>query len=77
MIIFLSIFKTLSFSNHKSKGAYIFRECSPPTMCHMSHCLFVDEIAELVRGGAYSLSTTVSEGIPYEVLGILLQTGEC
>ena len=32
-----NIFKILSIPNHKSWEADILRECSPPTMCHMSH----------------------------------------
>ena len=30
-----NIFKVLSIPNHKSWGAEILKECSPPTMCHM------------------------------------------
>ena len=33
------IFKALSILNRKSWGAVILRECSPPTMCHMSHVM--------------------------------------
>ena len=32
-----NIFKVLSIPSHKSWGAEILRECSPSTMCHMSH----------------------------------------
>ena len=31
--------KPLSFPNRKSYGAEIFRECSPYTVCHISHVL--------------------------------------
>ena len=34
-----NIFKVLSIPNHKSWGAEILRECSPPTMCHMSRVI--------------------------------------
>ena len=36
VILLFRIFKTLYIPNRKSWGAEIFRECSPPTMCHMS-----------------------------------------
>ena len=38
VILFLLIFKTLSFPNHKSQGAEILRKCSTPpcVLCHMS-----------------------------------------
>ena len=32
----LNIFKALWIPNHKSWGAEILRECSPPSTCHMS-----------------------------------------
>ena len=34
-----NIFMVLSIPNHKSWGAEILRECSPPTMCHMSRVI--------------------------------------
>ena len=34
-----NLFKDLSIPNHKSWGAEILRECSPPTMCHMSRVI--------------------------------------
>ena len=34
-----NIFKVLSIPNHKSWGAELLRECSPPTMCHMSRVI--------------------------------------
>ena len=37
VIIFLQTSKTSFHPNRKSKGAEIFRECSPPTICHVSH----------------------------------------
>ena len=53
------IFKTLSIPNCKSWGAKILRECSPPTMCHMScvtcHVYFfmgLTKVVELVGGGS-------------------------
>ena len=36
MILSFRIFKTLPISNGRSWGAEILRECSTPTMCHMS-----------------------------------------
>ena len=36
-MLFYNIFNVLLIPNHKSWGAEILRECSPPTMCHMSH----------------------------------------
>ena len=36
VILAFRIFKTLSISNCKGWEAEILRECSPPTMCHMS-----------------------------------------
>ena len=39
VILFLLIFKTLSFPNCKSKGADILREYSTPTMWHISHVM--------------------------------------
>ena len=53
------------YPNQKSWGAEILRECSPPSMCHMSgvRCcvsgvkchiffLFIFKVVELVRGGS-------------------------
>ena len=37
VILFLPIFKTLSFLNRKLQGADILRECSSPTTCNISH----------------------------------------
>ena len=36
VILFLPIFKTSLISTHKTWGAKILRECSPPTTCQMS-----------------------------------------
>ena len=57
----------MSIINHESWGAEILRECSPPTMCHVS-CVtcqvsgvtchvsrvtcFFDRVVELVGGGS-------------------------
>ena len=38
-MVFGNIFKVLSIPNHKSWGVEILRECSAPTMCHMSHII--------------------------------------
>ena len=52
VILEFRIIKTLSIPNHKSWGADILREYSPPNMCHMSHVtFFVDKVVELVGGG--------------------------
>ena len=37
LILFLQIFKAPSLQNRISQGPAILRECSPPSMCHMSH----------------------------------------
>ena len=51
-----NIFKVLSIPNHKSWKAEILRECSPPTMCHMSRVtcriFLLDKVVELVGGGS-------------------------
>ena len=37
LILLFRIFQTLFIPNRKSWAAEILRDCSPPTMCHMSH----------------------------------------
>ena len=37
VILLLRIFQTLSIPNHRSQGGEILRECSAPTMWHISH----------------------------------------
>ena len=42
-ILFLPIFKILSFPNCMSLGAEVLRECSPSTTCHMSNVTHVTD----------------------------------
>ena len=65
-IFLFRILKILSIPNRKSWGTDILRECSPPTMCHMSFVtshvsrvkchilfsLFFDRVVELVGAGS-------------------------
>ena len=67
MILLFRIFKTLSIPNSKSWGAKILRECSTPTMWHMS-CVtcYVSRVTCFFgqSGGASRWSVCYQRGLP-------------